>query len=87
MHGLVLLTTLIRGGGGDQKHEIMDRPFRPKYGTMSQVLKWQLVVACLLVNSHSELHTSLDRVQRKSVYSLPFGQAVVSMYQTKSHFN
>ena len=81
MHGLVLLATLIRGGGGgDQKHEIMDRPFRPKYGTMSQVLKLQLVVACLLVNSHSELHTSLDRVQRKSVYSLPFGQAVVSMY-------
>ena len=81
MHGLVLLATLIRGGGGgDQKHEIMDRPFRPKYGTMSQVLKLQLVVACLLVNSHSELHTSLDRVQRKSVYSLLFGQAVVSMY-------
>ena len=75
MHGLVLLATLIRGGGGGvQKHEIMDRPFRPKYGTMSQVLKLQLVVACLLVNSHSELHTSLDRVQRKSVYSLPFGQ-------------
>ena len=68
------------GGEGVQKHEIMDRPFRPKYGTMSQVLKLQLVVACLLVNSHSELHTSLDRVQRKSVYSLLFGQAVVSMY-------
>ena len=82
MHGLILLATLIRGGGGGgvQKHEIMDRPFGPKYGTMSQVLKLQLVVACLLVNSHSELHTSLDRVQRKSVYSLPFGQAVVSMY-------
>ena len=81
MHGLVLLATLITGGGGgDQKHEIMDRPVRPKYGTMSQVLKLQLVVACLLVNSHSELHTSLDRVQRKSVYSLLFGQAVVSMY-------
>ena len=79
MHGLILLATLIRGGG-DQKHEIMNRPVRSKYGTMSQVLKLQLVVACLLVNSHSELHTSLDRVQRKSVYSLPFGQAVVSMY-------
>ena len=81
MHGLVLLATLIRGGGGgDPKHEIMDRPVRPKYVTMSQGLKLQLVVACLLVNSHSELHTSLDRVQRKSVNSLPFGQAVVSMY-------
>ena len=68
MHGLVLLATLIRGGGGGGQ-KIIDRPFKPKYGTMCQVLKLQLVVACLLVNSHSELHTSLDRVQRKSVYS------------------
>ena len=29
---------------GDHKHKIMDRPFMPKYGTVSQVLL-QLVVA------------------------------------------
>ena len=35
-----------RGGGGGHKHKIMDRPFKPKYGAVSQVLL-QLVVACL----------------------------------------
>ena len=83
MHGLVLLATLIRGEGGVKST-------RSWTGHLSQnmvqclnyliIHKLQLVVACLLVNSHSELHTSLDRVQRKSVYSLPFRQAVVSMY-------
>ena len=43
-HGLVLLATLKRGGGGCHKHKIMDKPFKPKYGTVSQVLL-QLVVA------------------------------------------
>ena len=42
-HGLVLLATLTRGGGG-HKHKIMDKPFKPKYGTVSQVLL-QLVVS------------------------------------------
>ena len=32
------------GGGGGGSHKIMDRPFKPKYGTVSQVLL-QLVVA------------------------------------------
>ena len=32
------------GGGGGHKHKIMDRPFKTKYGTVSQVLL-QLVVA------------------------------------------
>jgi len=35
---------LKRGGGGGHKHKIMYRPFKPKYGTVSQVLL-QLVVA------------------------------------------
>ena len=26
------------GGGGGHKYKIMDRPFKPKYGTLSQVL-------------------------------------------------
>ena len=34
---------LIRGGGGDHKHKIMDGPFISKYGTVSQVFL-QLVV-------------------------------------------
>ena len=33
-----------KGWRGDHKHKIMDRPFMPKYGTVSQVLL-QLVVA------------------------------------------
>ena len=40
----MLLATLIKGGGGDHKHKIMDRPFMPKYSTVCQVLL-QLVVA------------------------------------------
>ena len=43
-HGLVLLATLKRGGGG-LEHTIMDRPFKPKYGTVSQVLLQLVVVA------------------------------------------
>ena len=35
---------------GDHKHKIMDRPFMPKYGTVSQVLL-QLVVAYNLLMS------------------------------------
>ena len=34
----------VEGGGGGHKLKIMDRPFKPKYGTVSQVLL-QLVVA------------------------------------------
>ena len=34
-----------KGWRGDHKDKIMDRPFMPKYGTVSQVLL-QLVVAC-----------------------------------------
>ena len=34
-----------KGWREDHKHKIMDRPFMPKYGTVSQVLL-QLVVAC-----------------------------------------
>ena len=33
-----------KGWRGDHKHEIVDRPFMPKYGTVSQVLL-QLVVS------------------------------------------
>ena len=36
---------LVKGWRGGHKHKIMDRPFKPKYGTVSQVLL-QLVVAC-----------------------------------------
>ena len=43
-HGLVMLATFKRGGGGGgQEHKIMHGPFKPKYGTVSQVLL-QLVV-------------------------------------------
>ena len=35
---------LYKGWRGDHKHKINDRPFMPKYGTVSQVLL-QLVVA------------------------------------------
>ena len=28
---------------GDREHKIMDRPFMPKYGTVSQVLLQQVV--------------------------------------------
>ena len=34
-----------KGRRGDHKHKIMDRPFMPKYSTMSQVLL-QLAVGC-----------------------------------------
>ena len=37
-HGLVLLATLIRGGGGGAQTQDRGRPFKPKYGTVSQVL-------------------------------------------------
>ena len=44
----MLVATLIRGGGGGggggHKHNIMDRPSMPKYGTVSQVLL-QLIVS------------------------------------------
>ena len=43
-YGLVLLATLIRGGGRDHKHKIMDRPFKQKWGTVSQVFL-QLIAA------------------------------------------
>ena len=43
-YGLVLQATLIRGGGGDHKHKIMDRSFKQKWGTVSQVFL-QLIVA------------------------------------------
>ena len=36
-----------KGWRGDHKHKIMDRPFMPKYGTVSQLLL-QLVVAIML---------------------------------------
>ena len=36
----------MEGGGGGQKQKIMDRPFKPKYGTVSLVLL-QLVVAAV----------------------------------------
>ena len=39
-----MLASFIRGGGGGDKHKIMDRPFMPKYDRVSQVLL-QLVVA------------------------------------------
>ena len=42
-YGLVLLATSTRGG---HKYKIIDRPFKPKYGTVSQVLL-QLVVALM----------------------------------------
>ena len=29
---------MVEGGGGGHKHKIMDEPFKPKYGTVSQVL-------------------------------------------------
>ena len=45
-HGLEFLATLIMGWRGDHKHKIMDRPFMPIYGTVSQVLL-QLVLASL----------------------------------------
>ena len=41
-HGLALLATLIRGGGGIKSTRV-DRPFKANYSTMSQVLL-QLVV-------------------------------------------
>ena len=40
----VLSMVLYKGWRGDHKHKIKDRPFMPKYGTVSQVLL-QLVVA------------------------------------------
>ena len=43
-YGLVLPATLIRGGGRDHKHKIMDRPFKQKWGTVSQVFL-QLIAA------------------------------------------
>ena len=43
-YGLVLLATLIRGGGGNHKHKIMDRSFKQKWGTVSQVFL-QLIAA------------------------------------------
>ena len=43
-YGLVLTATLIRGGGRDHKHKIMDRPFKQKWGTVSQVFL-QLIAA------------------------------------------
>ena len=43
-YGLVLQATLIRGGGGDHKHKIMDRSFKQKWGTVSQVFL-QLIAA------------------------------------------
>ena len=39
-----MLATLIKGWRGDHKHKTIDRPFMPKYGTVSQVLL-ELVVA------------------------------------------
>ena len=40
---LVMLATLIKGWRGDHKHKTIDRPFMPKYGTVSQELL-QMVV-------------------------------------------
>ena len=37
------------GGGGGHKHKIMDRPFKPKYGTVSQVLLQLVVAHCMFM--------------------------------------
>ena len=49
---LLLLPTLIRGGGEITRNKIMDRPFMLKYGTVSQVLL-QLVALIFAQHFHS----------------------------------
>ena len=39
-----------KGWRGDHKHKIMDRPFMPKYGTVSQVLLQLVVALCTVFN-------------------------------------
>ena len=55
------------GGGGDQKHKIMDRLFMPKYGTVSQVnfsnwlshLEFTLTSDFHVLNSLNEDHSDI----------------------------
>ena len=56
-----------KGRRGGHKHKIMDRPFMPKYGTVSQVLL-QLVVAHLQVFYVAGKHSPLEAFEG-NVYS------------------
>ena len=67
-HGLVLLATLIRSGGGrDYKQKIMDRPFKPKYGTVSQVLLELVVVYNQTEKTRKQVTSTKSPGKRKAV--------------------
>ena len=53
-----------KGWRGNHKHKIMDRPFMPKYGTVTQVLL-QLVVAII---ANTNITTNNDRRSNKSLH-------------------
>ena len=67
-HGLVLLATLIRSEGGrDYKQKIMDRPFKPKYGTVSQVLLELVVVYNQTEKTRKQVTSTKSPGKRKAV--------------------
>ena len=61
---LSIASNFDKGWRGDHKHKIMDRPFMPKYGTMSQVL-FQLVVVIMLGITVCRFSNSCERISRK----------------------
>ena len=55
-----------RWRGGNQKHKIMDRPFMPKYGTVSHILL-QLVVAFVITLEISFLTKLMFMILKNSI--------------------
>ena len=69
-----IATNFHKGRRRDHKHKIMDRPFKPKYGTVSQVLL-QVVVAWVAWFSYPSVQCNQGHLKRFcccSCFSLRF---------------